>query len=251
VSLVATNTIGVSSPYITTVSVVSSPTAISTGTSICVGQTGILNVTTNASSVSWVGGQSGTIAYYSPAVTTVYTFTASTGACQTIGNSTITVGASPSTPSITQTGNVLNSSPSLSYQWYLNGNPISGETNQTYSVTADGWYTVWTNNGSCQSSSAAIYVTLSSVSESFLAFASLEISPNPATDKLNILFRNSYEKLVPFKITNTLGQVVKTGTINEVAGAKSEVRVDGLINGIYTIQLINEGASVSYKFAKY
>lgn len=250
VVLVATNTVGASSPYITTLTVISTPTAISTNTSICAGQTGIITVSTNASGVVWQGGQTGTSAYFSPATTSVYSYTASTGACQYIGNSTITVGASPVTPTVTITGNALSSSPATSYQWYLNGGLISGATSQTYIPVSDGWYTVWAGNGFCQSSSSAVYVTLSSVNEIFAVFSSLEIAPNPAHDLLSVSFNNKYDKGVDFAIINTLGQTVKRGHINCISGEKSIISIESIATGAYSLQLLTENASIQYKFLK-
>lgn len=251
VSLVATNTVGASSPYVATISVVSTPTAVSTNTSICAGQTGYLNVSTNAASVVWTGGQTGSSAYYNPSTTTVYSYTASTGACQVVGNSTITVGAPPATPTVTQVGNILSSSSASTYQWYLNGSPISGATSQTYAATGDGWYSVWVGSGSCQSSSSAVYITVTSIDASFMVFQSLEISPNPASENLNVLFKNGYEKTISYKITNSLGQVVDNGQIKAISGEKSTVSVQKLAEGVYTINLSNESSSLNYKFIKH
>lgn len=250
VSFVATNSVGASAPYITTVSVVSSPTAISTGTNICSGQTGILNVTTNASSVVWAGGQTGLTAYYSPATTTVYNFTASTGACQTVGASTLTVGIPPPTPSVTQIANMLSSTSAMSYQWYLNGNIISGATSQTLTALLNGWYTVWTSNGTCQASSAAIYVTVTSINESFAVFNSIEISPNPAKEYLNLKFKNSSENGINYTITNSVGQKVDFGHLTSLSGEISSISVKNLADGFYTVQLTNNSVSIYYKFVK-
>ena len=49
----------------------------------------------------------------------------------------------------------------LTYQWRLNGNPISGATNQVYNVTSSGSYSVTvTNNTPCTATSSAITVTV-------------------------------------------------------------------------------------------
>jgi len=49
----------------------------------------------------------------------------------------------------------------LTYQWRLNGNPISGATNQVYSATTSGSYTaVVTNNSPCTATSNTIVVTV-------------------------------------------------------------------------------------------
>lgn len=250
ISLVATNSVGISTPYVSTVSVISTPTAVSTSTSICAGQSGGVTVSTNASSVIWTGGQTGNTAYYNPTTTTVYNYTASSGACQIIGTSTITVGSPPATPTLTQIGNTLNSSPAVGYQWYLNGNLITGATSQTYTPTSDGWYTVWVSNGNCQASSSAIYVTVTGVDNELLLFAGVEISPNPAKETLRLNFKNSFEKAIKYCIINSVGQIVDKGSINPAYETKSIIQIAHLAEGVYVLKLQDEKSELNYKFIK-
>jgi hypothetical protein len=59
---------------------------------------------------------------------------------------------------------VLNANLGDSYQWFKDGNPISGATNQSYTATSTGSYTVTvTNAGGCSGTSAATAVTISPV----------------------------------------------------------------------------------------
>jgi hypothetical protein len=83
----------------------------------------------------------------------------------------VTVNPAPATPTITPSGPTtffvggsvtLGSSSASGNQWYLNGNPIGGETSQQYVATASGDYTVVvTGESSCSSNaSAPITVTV-------------------------------------------------------------------------------------------
>jgi uncharacterized repeat protein (TIGR01451 family) len=83
---------------------------------------------------------------------------------------TVTVNPIPATPTITPGGPTtfpaggsvtLTSSSASGNQWYLDGNPIGGATNQNYVATAAGSYTVTVTNVGCSSaSSAAVAVTV-------------------------------------------------------------------------------------------
>ncbi|HWB62956.1 MAG TPA: choice-of-anchor V domain-containing protein [Chitinophagales bacterium] len=53
----------------------------------------------------------------------------------------------PATPVVTASGSLLSSSSALAYQWYLDGNLISGATSQSYTATQNGNYTVTTTDG--------------------------------------------------------------------------------------------------------
>jgi len=250
VTLVATNTVGASSPYTTTISVVNSPTANAASDTICVGQSGSPTVTTNASLVTWQDGQTGIKPSYSPTTTTVYSYTASTGACQTVGSATIFATTPPPMPTISITGSVVTSSSAPLYQWYLNGSPISGANSQSYTVTTDGWYSVWVDNGfGCKSSSSPMFVGLSSIQE-VSVFNSAEISPNPAHESISISLKTGYEKEISFEIRNTLGQTVKNGKYIPKNGEKFEMDLDGMPCGAYVLSLSTDKASAKYKFIR-
>ena len=78
---------------------------------------------------------------------------------------TVTVNPTPPTPTITPGGPTtfcqgnsvtLNSSAATGNQWYLNGNPIGGATNQNYVATASGNYTVVNTQLNCPSAPSAV-----------------------------------------------------------------------------------------------
>ncbi len=252
VTVIATNSVGASTPYTTAVTVINTPTSVPTNTGTCSGQPANLIVTTNAASCVWQGGSMGMTASFAPTVTTVYGYTVYTGACASVGTATMTVGALPATPSITASGNTLTCSSATSYQWYLNGSIIPGATGQTYNtaLTGDGFYSVWVGNGTgCENSSTAIFVTVTSVTE-LSVFQALEVSPNPAKDVLYLSFNSSYDKELSFTLTNTLGQTIRTGTIKPVQGQKTIISLDGISEGSYILNLISSGSNAKYKFIK-
>ena len=82
----------------------------------------------------------------------------------------VTINPIPPTPTITPSGPTsfdaggsvtLTSSSVSGNQWYLNGNPIGGETNQNYVATTSGNYTVVVTSGGCSSApSSATTVTV-------------------------------------------------------------------------------------------
>src|SRR5205807_3087793 len=85
----------------------------------------------------------------------------------------VTVNPIPATPTITPGGPTtfcaggsvtLTSSSASGNQWFLNGNPIGGATNQAYIATASGSYTVVVTTLGCSSAaSAATVVTVNPI----------------------------------------------------------------------------------------
>lgn len=252
VTLVSTNSVGASAPYTTTVYVINTPTSVSTNTGTCAGQNKNIIVTSNASSIMWQDGQTTFTATFGPTITTVYNYTVFTGACQSTGTATMTVGSAPPTPTFTQLGNTLTSSSATNYQWYLNGSPIPGENSQTLntSLYGAGFYSVWVDNGSgCQASSNVTYITPTNIS-SISAFTGIELSPNPANEVLNINFRSIPENDISYNVLNSIGQTVMGGKIKSGTAEKTTIDLIGLADGLYTLSLNTVSGSVNYKFIK-
>ncbi|HBB95950.1 MAG TPA: hypothetical protein DC054_11225, partial [Blastocatellia bacterium] len=147
-------------------------------TTFCEGRTVTLT-SGNASGNQWylngnpIGGA--TNQSYNANASGDYTVTVTTTGCTSAPSSTmsVTVDPIPAAPTITPSGSTqfcsggitLTSSSASGNQWYLNGNPIGGATDQNYLATAAGDYTDIVTTNSCASApSMATSVTAGSTS---------------------------------------------------------------------------------------
>jgi hypothetical protein len=112
---------------------------------------------TTSQTLTYTAGASGTVGLMLDIV--------EAGGCHKSGSTNVTINPIPATPTITPGGPTtfcpggsvtLTSSSATGNQWYLNGNPIGGETNQSYMATAAGDYTVTVTTSGCTSAPSAI-----------------------------------------------------------------------------------------------
>ncbi|HYV90629.1 MAG TPA: T9SS type A sorting domain-containing protein [Chitinophagales bacterium] len=155
----------------------------------------------------------------------------------------ITVYSTPPFPTITVNGYVLTSSYAGSYQWQFNSVDIPGATNQSYTVTQTGYYTVRISDENGCVNSAMVYVQIVGVNE--LADPGIFIYPNPSEGKFVIEFSNISFNQISIDMVNALGQKVYSDYMTNTFGTaiKKEIDVSNLSNGIYSIG-ITEGSNV-------
>jgi hypothetical protein len=127
------------------------------------------------------------------------------------------------------------------YQWYYQGQPIVGETENFITCQMNGYYQVEvTNAEGCSAFSPELLQVYASVDE--IQNNDLLIYPNPAKDVIWWTSRNAAAGTT-FTIYNSLGQSV--GITGTQTSKQTTIDVSGLSAGLYTLRL-EDGSSKSF-----
>jgi PKD repeat protein len=189
------------------------------------------------------------ICYNVPGVYDVTLITTNPNGTDTLTlNNFITVYATPPSPTITQIGYTLTSSPANSYQWQLNTVDIPGATNQSYTISQSGLYTVIVGDITGCKNSASKDVLISGIDD-VTNGANISIFPNPAGDEVTIQtssIQNNEATII--SITNILGKTVEQEKVKWKGQATLDV--SNLPSGIYIVKVENEKEKLALKFVK-
>ncbi|MBK5285973.1 MAG: T9SS type A sorting domain-containing protein [Bacteroidia bacterium] len=191
------------------------------------------------------GNGSGPISV-SPNATTTYHVMLTDG-CGTPASSDsliITVNPLPPVPTITLNLDTLFSSPASSYQWYLNGTPISGETLFFHIASQTGSYTVSITDSNACSSTSSPY----SYIQSGLTFEQAErvfrIYPNPTNNQLYFDFHSSW-KYFSVSVYDLVGnEILKSVSLKY----EDKLDVSFLADGVYFLLLDNDIERIMLRF---
>ena len=216
----------------TTVTVNPLPPVSVTNATICSGTSATLSVS-GANTYTWSTTQTGTSIVVSPTVTTIFNVTGtSLNLCANTATTAVYVN-SAIIPNITFTGTTLQSSPSVSYQWYLNGGIIAGATSQTYAPVQTGDYTVVVYDQNGCTATSAIYTLLDTgLSDLAGKTGYADVYPNPTEG--NFIVNTPFLEF-RIEVVNTLGQVV----LKDNGSFISEFTIEK--SGLYMIQIISDG----------
>lgn len=179
-----------------------------------------------------------------------YSVNVNDGNCSaTSSNTYITLYSLPAVPLISQSGSILSSTFATTYQWYLNGTPISGATSQTYAITANGTYSVVTTNSvGCEETSAPWVVTTTDIASAQIT-NEVNVYPNPYSEFTTIQINILENANVLAEVYNVLGEKVQTITNSELSAGNYNytfaAKQLGYSAGIYFVKVtINDKIQV-------
>lgn len=157
----------------------------------------------------------------------------------------------PSTPVITQNGNILSTGVATTYQWYLNGSLITGATGQSYTATVSGLYTVEvTNSNGCSAISSPLNVILTNILEATNKIEA-NIFPNPNNGVFILEINVAEAQDIEIRIINVIGQEVFFEKLTQVKGNyKKEINRIGSSSGIYFLQLKTDNQLIIKKIVR-
>ena len=188
------------------------------------------------------------ICYSNPGYYDVTLITGNSYGNDTLTNSNyITVFPIPQVPVISQSGDTLATTSyyNSTYQWYFNGNPIPGATNQFYYTNQNGSYTVSIASNGCSTASDPYnFIAIGIVEMTGENFFS--IFPNPTSDEVTISSHFIGKDEVLLDIYNILGEKVLSRSFSGAVYTLSfgEGRGEAALSaGIYYIRLLSESSN--------
>lgn len=187
-----------------------------------------------------------------PTVTTWY-YVSGTDAngCSNTDSVQVTINPLPAPPFITLDSVFISSSYTTGNQWYLNGDPLVGETNDTVNyvvIGQNGGYMVeYTDiNGCSVFSEASNVIIIFDVSIDEESEMRIRVYPNPTNGLLNVELEDGADQMMIIALN---GNIIHVG-YNLVAG-NNQVDLSNLADGTYILQFVKDGEVFTKRIIKH
>ena len=174
-------------------------------------------------------------------------------ATNTIGSDTltlnnyVTVYPFPPPQGILQNGDTLFANQgAVSYQWYMNGNVITGATDYFYVAQASGNYNVVATDGNGCEVEAVINNVIAGINSPIHGTDQLTIYPDPVSDKLSITGSRMHESSPEISVYNSLGEKMSLFTDYSLG----TIDCKSLSSGLYILELKSVDKIFRTKFLK-
>ncbi len=202
---------------------------------LCKGDSTTLTAT-GGGTYKWSNGATTSSITVNPNSTTTYSVTVKNGVCSGTSSVKVTVNTAP-TPTITQSGDTLWCMPTgMTYQWYMNGNPIVGSTSDSLHITTTGTYKVMiTTPEGCSDTADDIVTGLAGVDEISLS-QFINVYPNPTTGNIRIEC-NVPEGNYRMTLTDVLGQVLYTDNVYITTRYTGYMNISNYASGMYILTI--------------
>ena len=211
-----------------------------TQTQICATDSANICAPANYSSYLWNNGATSVCIHPSQAGNYYVTVTDNANCTSTSNHVAVSVFPAPSV-SVSVNGDTLSAFNATAYQWYLNGNEITGATDSTYIATQSGSYTVQVADANgCTALSNQLQV-VTGITD-LLNDVAIDVYPNPnAAGSWQLSVSNSLVGK-EMEVTDVTG---KTVWKSEIRNQKSEIQVS-IASGVYLLK-INSGKNTYLK----
>lgn len=160
--------------------------------------------------------------------------------CMNVDSVEVNVNPLPATPTNTfiQANYTLVTNNASGNQWYLNGVPVSGGTNQVLNITANGQYwVVYTDANSCMSQNSDTVTILDVSVEDLNNHPLFTLFPNPNNGLMKLQVDQIQDGVLQMEMLNLVGEQVFV--LQEFASGHYEKSFDftSLAKGIYLFRL--------------
>jgi PKD repeat protein len=240
--------------YLDNINISMSPTAAFAAgdTAVCANSAvSFTDQSANAASWSWTfpGGTPASSTQQNPVVTyaTPGVYNVTLSVTNALGNNLaqksnyITVYAQPAVV-INAAGGVLTASGTAgTYQWQLNGNPVSGATGSSHTPVQSGNYTVTVTDAHGCSNTSPAYTFFRTGINALTGKILVEVYPNPTTGILNISLAGVKGNNIVIRCYNATGSMVKEVKTKAENGAlQYQADLSALPRGVYELRFTTD-----------